>query len=133
MAAQTVSALTDTEQTVRPISDYSKRSSLIRICTVCHSLNIFWTHFSAQRTSFWIFGVILGVQNFGLSMCLQENTIGRTCSQCVEKSFSLDAENPSGCTDCFCFDRANTCGQAPYVWTKVNNYNILMHMSYFKF
>ena len=46
--------------------------------------------------------------------------MSRTCSQCVEKSFSLDAENPSGCTQCFCFGRSDKCSQAPYVWTEVN-------------
>ncbi|XP_053394147.1 laminin subunit alpha-2-like isoform X2 [Mercenaria mercenaria] len=46
------------------------------------------------------------------------NTMGRTCTKCVENSFSLDIGNPDGCTDCFCFGRTDSCGQAQYVWTK---------------
>ncbi|KAH3697084.1 hypothetical protein DPMN_084569, partial [Dreissena polymorpha] len=48
----------------------------------------------------------------------KSNTGGRTCQQCVNSSFSLDLHNPNGCTDCFCFGRADTCRQAQYVWIK---------------
>ncbi|XP_052775570.1 laminin subunit alpha-2-like [Mya arenaria] len=48
----------------------------------------------------------------------KSNTMGRTCQQCMENSFSLDLHNPDGCTDCFCFGRAESCEQARYVWIK---------------
>ncbi|KAL4235534.1 Laminin subunit alpha-2 [Mactra antiquata] len=50
----------------------------------------------------------------------KSNTLGRTCAECVDGSFSLDKTNPDGCTDCFCFGRSNgTCRQAQYVWSKM--------------
>ena len=42
----------------RPRSDYSWRSSLIRVYTVCHSICTFWTHYSIVQPPFSNFRVI---------------------------------------------------------------------------
>ncbi|XP_060085671.1 laminin subunit alpha-2-like [Ylistrum balloti] len=54
----------------------------------------------------------------GQCVC-KENTEGEACDSCKPNAFSLDKENPSGCTKCFCFERSSTCKQAPYVWDLV--------------
>ncbi|XP_076462895.1 laminin subunit alpha-2-like isoform X2 [Babylonia areolata] len=47
------------------------------------------------------------------------NVEGDQCDKCAPGSFSLRAENPKGCTECYCFHRSQQCTQAPYVWGKV--------------
>ncbi|KAL4705875.1 hypothetical protein ACJJTC_002756 [Scirpophaga incertulas] len=42
----------------------------------------------------------------------KENVVGEKCSECLEGTFGLSAENPTGCTACFCFGRATRCQQA---------------------
>ncbi|KAL3869140.1 hypothetical protein ACJMK2_041857 [Sinanodonta woodiana] len=65
-------------------------------------------------------------QDNGSCQCQQDGqcfckkyVAGRTCDMCKKGSFSLDVRNPDGCTNCFCFKRAEKCSQAPYVWTWV--------------
>ncbi|GFS17149.1 laminin subunit alpha-1, partial [Elysia marginata] len=50
----------------------------------------------------------------------KRNVEGQRCERCKPRTFNLDRENPYGCTECYCFLRAQSCTQAPYVWTKVN-------------
>lgn len=38
----------------------------------------------------------------GSCLC-KENVKGRQCSYCKDSTFNLEAENPFGCTECFCF------------------------------
>lgn len=38
--------------------------------------------------------------------------MGDRCEECLEGTFGLTAENPSGCTACFCFGRVSKCTQA---------------------
>ncbi|KAF2361238.1 Laminin G domain [Trinorchestia longiramus] len=47
------------------------------------------------------------------------NATGRRCDRCRGATFGLDAENPLGCTQCFCFKRTDKCQQAPYTWSQV--------------
>ncbi|KAF9819861.1 hypothetical protein SFRURICE_004215 [Spodoptera frugiperda] len=42
----------------------------------------------------------------------KENVVGEKCSECLEGTFGLSAQNPVGCTACFCFGRAAQCRQA---------------------
>lgn len=51
---------------------------------------------------------------------MQQNVEGRKCDRCRPGTFSLDKDNPKGCTECYCFLRSQTCQQAPYVWTSVS-------------
>ncbi|XP_023288824.1 laminin subunit alpha-2 [Orussus abietinus] len=46
----------------------------------------------------------------------KENAISRQCNQCKEGTFGLAAENPKGCTECFCFGRSTLCHQAGLTW-----------------
>ena len=50
---------------------------------------------------------------------LQENVERRKCTECKAGTFSLQVDNPKGCTKCFCFGRSEDCEQAPYMWTEV--------------
>ncbi|XGW21734.1 hypothetical protein V3C99_004587, partial [Haemonchus contortus] len=59
----------------------------------------------------------------GLCLCNEEgecpckkNVMGAKCDQCKESTFSLEASNPLGCTDCFCFNRSTSCEQSPLLW-----------------
>lgn len=38
--------------------------------------------------------------------------MGDKCDRCLEGTFGLAKENPSGCTACFCFGRSAQCTQA---------------------
>ncbi|KAK3781049.1 hypothetical protein RRG08_046352 [Elysia crispata] len=59
----------------------------------------------------------------------KKNVEGQRCESCRPDTFSLDQENPYGCTECYCFLRAQSCIQAPYVWTKVAVPNLDTHFS----
>ncbi|XP_071118715.1 laminin subunit alpha-2-like [Haliotis cracherodii] len=50
----------------------------------------------------------------------KKNVEGRKCSKCRRNTFSLDEDNPSGCTACYCFMKTRTCSQAPYVWLTIS-------------
>uniref|UniRef100_A0A1I7ZBM9 Laminin IV type A domain-containing protein n=1 Tax=Steinernema glaseri TaxID=37863 RepID=A0A1I7ZBM9_9BILA len=50
---------------------------------------------------------------------IQKNVKGLKCDACDANSFSLEASNPLGCTDCFCFNRSNFCVQSNLVWQQV--------------
>ncbi|XP_033738423.1 laminin subunit alpha-2-like isoform X2 [Pecten maximus] len=54
----------------------------------------------------------------GQCVC-KKNVGGEACDNCKPDTFSLDKENPSGCTKCFCFERSSTCTQSPYVWDQM--------------
>ncbi|KAM9590306.1 LOW QUALITY PROTEIN: laminin subunit alpha-5 [Trichechus inunguis] len=44
----------------------------------------------------------------------KENVQGPRCDQCRLGTFSLDADNPKGCTSCFCFGATERCGSSPH-------------------
>ncbi|KIH63236.1 laminin EGF-like protein [Ancylostoma duodenale] len=48
----------------------------------------------------------------------QKNVIGEKCDQCKEGTFSLEASNRLGCTECFCFNRSTTCQQSTLLWSQ---------------
>ncbi|KFD56293.1 hypothetical protein M513_02748 [Trichuris suis] len=50
----------------------------------------------------------------------KKNVRGKKCSECQPFSFSLEDDNPDGCTECFCFDRTNFCIQSSYVWQQIS-------------
>ncbi|KAG6452989.1 hypothetical protein O3G_MSEX007912, partial [Manduca sexta] len=49
--------------------------------------------------------------SWGRCRC-KENVVGEKCDRCLEGTFGLSADNPVGCTACFCFGRAAQCAQA---------------------
>nr|XP_040569600.1 laminin subunit alpha-1-like isoform X1 [Lepeophtheirus salmonis] len=49
----------------------------------------------------------------------KENVEGKKCASCKLGTFGLSLENPLGCTNCFCFDRTQSCTQADYFWTQL--------------
>jgi len=48
------------------------------------------------------------------------NVIGHRCDRCKEGSFSLDADNPLGCFECFCFEKSNRCEQSRFHWSHLS-------------
>ncbi|EYC00933.1 hypothetical protein Y032_0112g342 [Ancylostoma ceylanicum] len=61
----------------------------------------------------------------GLCLCNEDgecpckkNVIGEKCDQCKEGTFSLEASNRLGCTECFCFNRSTTCQQSTLLWSQ---------------
>ncbi|XP_070555377.1 laminin subunit alpha-like [Ptychodera flava] len=56
------------------------------------------------------------------SRCLcKENVEGRRCDRCKDGTFFLEARNPQGCTNCFCFGATRNCESTTRrVWSKVN-------------
>ncbi|GAU99875.1 hypothetical protein RvY_10813-2 [Ramazzottius varieornatus] len=51
----------------------------------------------------------------------KKNVEGQRCNRCKERSFSLDKENPDGCTTCFCCGKSDRCWQSPYIWKVVTH------------
>uniref|UniRef100_A0A0N5ATM8 Laminin subunit alpha n=1 Tax=Syphacia muris TaxID=451379 RepID=A0A0N5ATM8_9BILA len=49
----------------------------------------------------------------------KKNVRGLKCDQCEASSFSLDKSNPTGCTECFCFNKTNFCVQSNSVWQQI--------------
>lgn len=45
-------------------------------------------------------------------LLLQANVSGKKCNHCKPGTFGLQADNPDGCTQCFCFGRTTACTQA---------------------
>jgi laminin alpha 1/2 len=61
-------------------------------------------------------GPICLCSNDGQCRC-KKNVRGPKCDSCAENAFSLEAWNPLGCTECFCFGRSAKCQQAAnLVW-----------------
>ncbi|XP_037085132.1 laminin subunit alpha-2-like isoform X2 [Pollicipes pollicipes] len=44
------------------------------------------------------------------------NVRGDSCDRCVDGTFGMSADNPDGCTACFCFTRSGQCSQAEFSW-----------------
>ncbi|KAF0296581.1 Laminin subunit alpha-2 [Amphibalanus amphitrite] len=64
-----------------------------------------------------------GCDNEGNCPCDQQgrcycktNVRGARCDQCAPNTFGLSADNPDGCTACFCFTRSGQCSQAEFTW-----------------
>ncbi|KJH49983.1 laminin EGF-like protein [Dictyocaulus viviparus] len=62
----------------------------------------------------------------GLCLCnekgecpCKKNVRGIKCNQCKPGTFSLETSNRLGCTECFCFNRTNTCEQSALVWQQI--------------
>ncbi|XP_049762590.1 laminin subunit alpha-1 [Schistocerca cancellata] len=47
------------------------------------------------------------------------NVVGKKCNECKEGTFGLQADNPDGCTQCFCFGRTTACTQAGLTWSQI--------------
>uniref|UniRef100_A0A915E106 Uncharacterized protein n=1 Tax=Ditylenchus dipsaci TaxID=166011 RepID=A0A915E106_9BILA len=57
--------------------------------------------------------------NEGQCKC-KKHTTGLKCDQCSENSFSLESQNPNGCTECFCFNRStSSCTQNSASWRQI--------------
>ncbi|XP_004635889.1 laminin subunit alpha-1 [Octodon degus] len=64
-------------------------------------------------------GVCSCAEETGACSC-KENVIGRQCSECREGTFALRADDPRGCTPCFCFGLSHDCRELEgYVRTPV--------------
>ncbi|KAK7100839.1 laminin subunit alpha-like isoform X2 [Littorina saxatilis] len=56
------------------------------------------------------------------SQCLcKSNVLGQRCDQCPEGSFHLSADNPTGCTRCFCFGTTTRCTSSALAWDLVSS------------
>lgn len=56
--------------------------------------------------------------NHGVCRC-KPNVIGKKCDTCKSGTFGIQAENPNGCTACFCFGRSASCTQAGLHWSQI--------------
>jgi laminin alpha 1/2 len=54
----------------------------------------------------------------GVCPC-KSRVAGKKCASCALGYFGLEAVNPEGCIQCFCFGRSRECEQAPYSWTQL--------------
>uniref|UniRef100_A0A146MHL0 Laminin subunit alpha n=2 Tax=Lygus hesperus TaxID=30085 RepID=A0A146MHL0_LYGHE len=55
-------------------------------------------------------GTTEGICDAETADCLcKDNVEGLVCDVCKEGSFNIDENDPKGCTECFCFNRTNTC------------------------
>lgn len=54
----------------------------------------------------------------GACQC-KPNVIGKKCDVCKNGTFGIQAENPNGCTACFCFGRSASCTQAGLHWSQI--------------
>ncbi|KAH7728640.1 laminin subunit alpha-2-like isoform X6 [Aphelenchoides avenae] len=57
-------------------------------------------------------------ENNGQCKC-KKHVTGDKCDQCAANSFSLETQNPLGCTECFCFNRTAECEQSDLFWKQI--------------
>ncbi|XP_043229158.1 laminin subunit alpha-2-like isoform X2 [Amphibalanus amphitrite] len=60
-----------------------------------------------------------GCDQTGQCRC-KKNTLGEKCDRCLEGTFGMSADNPDGCTACFCFTRSGQCSQGEFVWVPLS-------------
>ncbi|XP_026331928.1 laminin subunit alpha isoform X2 [Hyposmocoma kahamanoa] len=58
-------------------------------------------------------------QNTAQCYC-KKNVRGLACDQCLEGYFDLQAENPEGCTKCYCFGKTTRCSSSYNSWVMIN-------------
>ena len=46
----------------------------------------------------------------------QAGVTGPRCDQCAAGRFNLDANNPDGCSECWCNDLSDTCDSGNKYW-----------------
>lgn len=69
-------------------------------------------------------GTIAQICDDNNAQCLcKENIIGDRCDYCKRGTFNLEARNPKGCTNCFCFGAANVCRNSDLFFGSERNFN----------
>uniref|UniRef100_A0A8C3PFP2 Laminin subunit alpha 5 n=1 Tax=Chrysemys picta bellii TaxID=8478 RepID=A0A8C3PFP2_CHRPI len=90
-----------------------------RRCDVCASGYYHYPH--CRRCDCHQAGTEVSVCDPVTGQChCKENVEGVRCDQCRLGTFSLDANNPKGCTRCFCFGATDRCHSAEKYRVEVN-------------
>lgn len=61
--------------------------------------------------------------------CFCKNNVrGLTCNFCAEGTYNLQATNPDGCTECFCFGKTKRCASSSlvkFILRDMNNWTLV--------
>lgn len=66
-----------------------------------------------------------------VSVLLQANVMGANCDLCKQGFYNLQASNPEGCTECFCFGVSDVCESSTWTTLSVDlltNPNMCIHV-----
>ncbi|KAG6444669.1 hypothetical protein O3G_MSEX003477, partial [Manduca sexta] len=58
-------------------------------------------------------------QNTAQCYC-KKHVRGQACDTCKEDYFNLQADNPEGCTKCFCFGKTTRCSSSDLIWAAID-------------
>lgn len=88
---------------------------LLCICKYCIPFKTNFDQFHFKKIFFLKYYDACEVLNYYI-LSIQEHVVGRQCNKCNEGTFGLAADNPKGCTECFCFGRTTSCQQGDLSW-----------------
>lgn len=82
-----------------------------RTCSRCQ--NGYWNFPYCQECDCRLEGTTFEICDADTQECFcKKNVIGQACDRCIDGTYNLQANNPEGCTKCFCFGKTNRCDKA---------------------